>query len=241
MSEAVKKHVLPSFNDTVSSAWNGCINNQTVIWKIVGPYVALTIVSAIAQYTYQNIPVLTALTAATSFAMYIASIALTKLMNQIIVNKKVDKTALTIDLFDIPWPYLGVSIVVGLIVGLGFLALIVPGIILAIMYYGAPYAAILDRKGVGESMKYSVDITRGHKSEMFVLFLTIGVVVGLIYFISIGILSFLLSIVGALISESWALALPGVGQAILMGFMMPFSTGIGVVIYDSLKKAHKSK
>jgi hypothetical protein len=67
------------------------------------------------------------------------------------------------------------NIIVGLIVGVGMILLIVPGVYLALMYSQSLYIYIENKdKGVtiGEALKKSAEMMNGHKSELFVLWLT---------------------------------------------------------------------
>jgi len=66
---------------------------------------------------------------------------------------------------------LGLSIVMGLGIGLGLVLLIVPGIILALMWSLAVPVAVLENKGVGESMTRSSQLTKGNRGRIFVIWL----------------------------------------------------------------------
>lgn len=68
-------------------------------------------------------------------------------------------------------PVFGTSILVGLAVILGLLALIVPGIILSYGLYFAVYVCVDERRGPVESITRSWAITDGHKANLFVLML----------------------------------------------------------------------
>lgn len=66
-------------------------------------------------------------------------------------------------------PVIGASILYGLMVGLGLLLLIVPGIYLA-MRYGQYMTAMVDRDlGVMESFRYSSSITTNNRMNLFLL------------------------------------------------------------------------
>ncbi len=89
------------------------------------------------------------------------------------------------------WTYLFGTIVVGLIVFVGVILLIVPGIIFALRYMFVPYL-IIDRKlSIGEALKESARITLGHKWQLLVLVLAIA---------GINILGVLALVVGLLVS-----------------------------------------
>src|SRR6266852_5124133 len=69
------------------------------------------------------------------------------------------------------------SIVVGVIVILGFIALIVPGIILAIMFSLAFPVLLIENKGVFESMGRSRELVGHRWLKTFATFLDLGIIV----------------------------------------------------------------
>ncbi len=78
-------------------------------------------------------------------------------------------------------PVIGVAICVGLLVGIGLLACLVPGIIFQCMFFVAVPAAVVERGGVGGAMTRSKDLTRGFRLRVFglwVLLLIVSIVIG---------------------------------------------------------------
>ncbi len=66
---------------------------------------------------------------------------------------------------------IGLSLSVGLLVGLACLALIVPGILLAIRWSLAVPAKVLEGKDVGAAMSRSSELTRGSRGRIFVIWI----------------------------------------------------------------------
>jgi hypothetical protein len=66
---------------------------------------------------------------------------------------------------------IGLSMLVGLGVGFGLIALIVPGILLALMWSLAVPVKILENKGVTDAMSRSSDLTKGDRGRIFVIWL----------------------------------------------------------------------
>ncbi|MBX3462089.1 MAG: hypothetical protein KF830_02885 [Planctomycetes bacterium] len=62
---------------------------------------------------------------------------------------------------------LGTGIVVGTVVGIGMLLLIVPGIILQVVLFVAIPVAVMEKKGVGDSMSRSAKLTEGSRWQVF--------------------------------------------------------------------------
>jgi hypothetical protein len=70
---------------------------------------------------------------------------------------------------------IGLTLLVGLGVGAGFIALVVPGIILAMMWSLAVPVKVLENKGITDAMSRSSDLTKGDRGRIFVIALLFGV------------------------------------------------------------------
>ncbi|MDP0959003.1 hypothetical protein Q6334_28190, partial [Klebsiella pneumoniae] len=64
-------------------------------------------------------------------------------------------------------PLLGFAIIAALGAGLGYLALIVPGVIISVMWSVASPAVVVEKRGVLESLQRSRDLTRGYRWNVF--------------------------------------------------------------------------
>jgi uncharacterized membrane protein len=71
------------------------------------------------------------------------------------------------------WRYFGAHILTVIAIALGFIALIVPGVILAMGLMFVPYIVIDRGLGPIEAMKESWRVTKGHKWQLFLLFLAL--------------------------------------------------------------------
>ncbi len=92
------------------------------------------------------------------------------------------------------------SLVIAILVGIGFVLLIVPGVILACMYFVALPAIAVERVSALESLKRSAELTRGHRVSIFVLFLIFMLVGVGAYMLLFAVLSGLGLILGGLIA-----------------------------------------
>ena len=72
-------------------------------------------------------------------------------------------------------PVLGVGILSFLAIAVGFVCIIVPGVILACMLYVAVPAAVAERPGVMASLKRSQELTSGYKLQIFGIILVMFV------------------------------------------------------------------
>ena len=74
---------------------------------------------------------------------------------------------------------LGVAIVAGIILILGFIALIIPGFIVMTMFWVVVPVAVIERQGVGSSLSRSRFLTYGHRWAIFGIVILLGLAQGL--------------------------------------------------------------
>jgi uncharacterized membrane protein len=104
------------------------------------------------------------------------------------------------------------AIVISICVGLGLILFIVPGIVIAVMFWVAIPAEVVERGGVGASLKRSRELTKGHRWSIFalvvlliVLMMLISGVLGMIIGQSEGLPAIVFQeILGMFVSGIWA-------------------------------------
>ena len=67
------------------------------------------------------------------------------------------------------------SIVVGILVSLGLVFLVVPGIILGLVLFVAVPASVMEGGGIGKSLARSAELTKGNRGGLFLIGLVFGV------------------------------------------------------------------
>lgn len=72
------------------------------------------------------------------------------------------------------WIALGVAVVGGLAIAGGLLLVIVPGVVLACMFYVAVPVAVIEQTSIIGALRRSRELTRGHKGQVFGLMLLSG-------------------------------------------------------------------
>ncbi|MGA0544036.1 YciC family protein [Brevundimonas sp. VNH65] len=80
-------------------------------------------------------------------------------------------------------PLLGLAIVVGVGTGLGFILLVVPGIILSVIWSASTGALVVENRGIFESLQRSRDLTRGYRWPIFgliIIYVILSMVIGLL-------------------------------------------------------------
>lgn len=150
------------------------------------------------------------------------------------VNGFNGKTTAFRDAFDVGvqafLPLLGLAIIAGLGMMLGYMLLIVPGVILSVLWAVAAPAVVVEKRGVFESLQRSRDLTRGLRWQVFGL-LVIYVVLSWIIGAAIGGLS--LALGGSFWDASpnlWLNLITGPVVNVLSGVVA--SAGVASLFYE---------
>jgi hypothetical protein len=134
---------------------------------------------------------------------------------------------------------LGVGLISGIIISLGFLALCIPGFLLMTMYWLAIPIAVVESPGVTASLSRSAELTSGNRWAVFGTAFIMGMIHGGVGFV-VGIVT---AIIGAMASGGATVTGAGGGMAgfvqLLQGlFLLPFDCLIAiapVVAYHDLR------
>jgi uncharacterized membrane protein len=116
---------------------------------------------------------------------------------------------------------LAISILVGLGVGIGFMLLIVPGIILALRWAVAVPACVVENLGPIDSLRRSAQLTQGHRWKIFGM----GVLILVLFIIAI-------VIIGALVGMGVVVVPQGVGRGLLAAIVGVIVTGIVTAYFN---------
>jgi hypothetical protein len=129
-------------------------------------------------------------------------------------------------------PVVGVSILVALIVALGSLLLIVPGIIAMVILWVAVPVAVVERPGIGASLSRSVMLTRGYRWHLFGLIVILMIInLAISQIIGIGFVVF---------SESgFSVALAQVINLLVQAFVAALFAVASAVAYHDLRIANE--
>ncbi|HZV84937.1 MAG TPA: hypothetical protein VFF48_08125, partial [Brevundimonas sp.] len=132
------------------------------------------------------------------------------------------------------FPLLGLAILMGLGLGLGFLLLIVPGVILAVMWLVASPALVVENRGIFDSFQRSRDLTRGNRWMIFALLVVYVVLSSMISWLVVG--------VGVAAGGSFTTATTHWGVAMVLTPLVNVLTGVvsaaGVAaVYYELRRA----
>ncbi|UTW56322.1 hypothetical protein [Kordiimonas sp. SCSIO 12610] len=120
-------------------------------------------------------------------------------------------------------PLIGVGIMVSLVAGLGYILLIIPGIIIQLGLSVAVPCMIAEQRGVFDSMSRSFDLTKGYKWQILGVF----IIIVILYFI----VSFILNFVGVMAGSIGAIIV----SVITYGVSATFFAVVSAVIYTNLR------
>lgn len=124
----------------------------------------------------------------------------------------------------IVFPVIGLSIVIGLIVGLGTLLLIIPGLYFYIMYYVAIPVKVIEGAGIGDCLSRSKNLTDGHKWGIF----------GLLWIFIIG-FTILYMIAEAVVGMMGSILVSAILLFLLTAYITAFGAVMSAVVYYELR------
>jgi len=122
------------------------------------------------------------------------------------------------------FPILGLFICLGIGVGLGFILLIIPGIILAIMWYVALPACVVEGLGPIESLQRSGFLTKGNRWRIFGIAVVIYIVNTLVQLV-----------VGQVLSAVAGQVVSVIGVFAWMSLVQAYSAIVVAVAYHDLR------
>jgi len=125
-------------------------------------------------------------------------------------------------------PILGLFICLGVAVGLGFVLLVIPGVMLAVMWYVALPACVVERRGPIESLQRSGFLTKGNRWRIFGIAVVIYIVNTVVQLVVAQVLS---AIAGQMISA--------LGVFAWMSLLQAFSAITVAVAYHDLRVARE--
>ena len=132
------------------------------------------------------------------------------------------------------FPLLLTSIAVGVLTFIGFILLIIPGIIISLMMWVAVPVVIVEKGGVGHAMQRSKDLTTGYRLRIFMLNVVLAIIIILATLIQFG-MTAMLSGMG-LVPGTLNMALVHFPiTMLLMGLILALSSVVTTVGYYTLR------
>ena len=125
-------------------------------------------------------------------------------------------------------PLIGLAGLLGVAVGIGFVLLIVPGVILMVMWSVAVPACVVEGAAPAASMRRSAALTKGHRWSLFLLYLLLVITVD----VALLMLHRLLAAAGGEAVSTFA-------SWVARAFVSAFHAVLAVAIYHDLRSARE--
>jgi uncharacterized membrane protein len=102
------------------------------------------------------------------------------------------------------FPILGVTLLAAILTGIGFMLLIIPGLILLTMWFVGVPACMVERTGPWQSLVRSAELTKGHRWKVFGIILLFYLATGIIgQIIAVVVASIGGLLVGTIVTALW--------------------------------------
>jgi MFS family permease len=124
------------------------------------------------------------------------------------------------------FPIIGLAICMSIGIMIGFVLLVVPGIILAVMWFVATPACVVEQLGPMSAMGRSSELTKGHRWKIFGMLLLVVIGAGIVT-----------AIIGAVLGLIGSSVLVALGTLAWNGAWGAFYAIFGVVTYHDLRVA----
>jgi hypothetical protein len=122
------------------------------------------------------------------------------------------------------FPIMGLAIIQAVVIVLGFMAMVIPGVYLALALGLAVETLIIERKGIIESMKRSFFLTRGKKMEIFFFTLLLT----LVSFVLEKVVDFIFSVVD---QSQMAVNIETINLLFTQALLTPLGACVFILIY----------
>lgn len=141
-------------------------------------------------------------------------------------------------------PLVGLAILIGLGLALGFILLVVPGIILAVVWSVAVPAKVVEKIGVTDALQRSRDLTRGHRWAIFGLCVLYVIALWVVEaLVMAAIMPFVFSkgipSVGAVTGFTAVNVATMIGSALVATITTLISTAGGATLYSELRSTRE--
>lgn len=130
------------------------------------------------------------------------------------------------------WPVVGLIILLALGVALGMMLLIVPGVMLALAWSVAQPALVLEDRGVLDSFKRSLELTRRKRWSIFLLYFLVFLI-AIVAEVVVSVLFF--SVSGGLRGYASASSTTTVVSSLLSVIATPFSAVLSAALFNQLR------
>ncbi|MBI2447950.1 hypothetical protein HYV44_00115 [Candidatus Microgenomates bacterium] len=134
------------------------------------------------------------------------------------------------------WKFFIVKFLTALIIIIGYLLFIIPGIFLSVRYAFTGFVALFEKKSIGDTMDYGFELTHGYWWALFGRFVILGFLISVLYVLIISALLY----VGSLLAPITSTINSGIILNAITSFVSPFVglwiTSFYYVLYRDIAK-----
>lgn len=233
---------LISISDLIKNGWQLFAKNIQQFVLPIGVLIPVYLILYLLEFfVFPGQTVIYLLVLALSIFMNLwISILLIELINKIYKNQSFNINELFQSSMKKIAIYFLVAILVGLVTMLGFILLIIPGIIFAVWYSFAEFIVVLEDKKGTETLKASKDLVRGRWGATFWRLVLPSLLVYLIGMVIALILTFIFSVGKIDFSSIEQNLIFNAITSLVFIALSPLFTAYGVILYNSLKDTKKA-
>jgi hypothetical protein len=238
---------LIKISDLIKKSWDLYIKN---FQKFIVPIGVMLIPIILIQLTgllgdpAKNITLLIVIFVLAAAAIFVdlwAGIALIQIINNTYTNKPFELKAIFNTAFKKVPAYFAVGILSGIIIVLGFILLIIPGIIFSIWYSYAGYINILEEKKGMDALKASKDLVKGRWWATLWRLLVPALLVYIIAMLISAALGFLISGGNLSLTTTGNSTIVDIISNLIILVLTPLFSAFSVILYHSLKETKQLK
>ncbi|MGH3468267.1 MAG: hypothetical protein ACRDQF_11110 [Thermocrispum sp.] len=176
------------------------------------------------EYLFALMPISGIDTAISTLALVFISGIATVAVGRAVLGQPISFGEAAADLKPRILPLIGLTLLVSLVVALGLLALVVPGVWLAILLALAAPALVLERCTIVQALTRSRELVRNHWWRIF------GIL-ALVFVVILGVNALAVTITGDTIATEGLFGLPLLGEIIAGALTAPFAAVVTALIY----------
>lgn len=181
---SIKESIKLGWQKTKENMW---VSVAVVFISIALPFLIQTLGNSIVEYKRSVIafPAYITIIIAVIYLSITLKIGGTKILLRIYDGEK-PKIKEMFNSHGLFWRFLGESVLYSLIILVGIILLVVPGIIFAIMFAFASIIIVDTKSGIIDSLKESANITKGSKMKLLGFFIVLGLI-NMLGYVALGI------------------------------------------------------
>ena len=230
---------LISLSDLIKDSWNLYVHNMaSFIFYIIISLIIPLAASLLEYFLIYNIWLFVLLMAIGLFIDLWISVSLIEIVNRLYNKTPIEAKAINFLAFQKVPRYLWISFVTGLLIGLGLVALIIPGIIFAVWFSLTPYIFILEgERNVVQALKASYNLVNGRFWKTLARLLFPPLLIYAIVLLIVGVITYIISggNIDLINPDSTTNLTLNLVSGIILSILTPLFFTFTLILYNNLK------